>query len=368
MKKEMLLLLSGMLLGGACLAQEYTISGKIRGIAIPKVYVVTADFGKTDTLAATAVTNDNFVLRGSVPGGVRAVNLVFDGVDGQVPLLLEEVNYQLSVTSRGAIIDGEGPEMALLKEFETIAHAYAVEKNRAEAEFEALNGSGNAAQVESLQVRLDNAYKQSVQATLELIRANADRYVSAYVIAAGMTADDEATLRAKYELLAPEARATVPGKAIAATLDRYENLVEGAEAPNFTLTGPDGNTFTIHGVPAKWKLVHFWAAQQNASRRDNAELVKLYLQYRPRGLEIISVALDESHAMWKQAVGLDGMIWTNGSDLKGMASEVAHLYLVRDLPAYTLLDAENCVVARNIALPELREKLADFTKRKKKKK
>ena len=51
-----------------------------------------------------------------------------------------------------------------------------------------------------------------------------------------------------------------------------------------------------------------------------------------------------------------------------MASEVAHLYLVRDLPAYTLLDAENCVVARNIALPELREKLADFTKRKKKKK
>lgn len=30
--------------------------------------------------------------------------------------------------------------------------------------------------------------------------------------------------------------------------------------------------------------------------------------------------------MWKQAIGLDGMIWTNGSDLKGMESEIVHLF------------------------------------------
>ena len=34
------------------------------------------------------------------------------------------------------------------------------------------------------------------------------------------------------------------------------------------------------------------------------------------------MVLDESVAMWKQAIGLDGMIWTNGSDLKGMESEM----------------------------------------------
>ena len=95
-------------------------------------------------------------------------------------------------------------------------------------------------------------------------------------------------------------------------------------------------------------------------------MVKFYLQYRPKGLEIVSVALDESAAMWKQAIGLDGMIWTNGSDLKGMESEIVRLYLVRDLPTYFLLDAENRIVARNLSFPELRA-MAELTKKKKKK-
>lgn len=368
MKKVILLLLSGMLLGGTCLAQDrYTISGKIRGISISKVFIVAADFGRADTLASTLVEGDKFMLSGTVPGDARAVNLTFTGVDGLVPLLLENINYQVSITVQGAAIEGEGPAVKLWKEFERIGHDYAVEKNKAEAEYKALEGGGNPAKVASLQARLDNAYKQSEDKTLELIKANADNYVSAYVIALSMTTDNEATLRAKYELLSPEARTTVPGKAIAATLECYGKLIEGEVAPNFTLTKPDGNTFTVHSLPAKWKVLHFWAAQQGSSRRDNSDLVKLYLQYRPKGLEIISVALDENAAMWKQAVGLDGMIWTNGSDLKGMDSEIARLYLVNDLPVYFLLDAENHIIARNLTLSGLREKLVELTKKKKKK-
>ena len=202
MKKVILLLLSGVLFGGTCLAQDgYTISGKIRGISITKVFVVTADFGRVDTLASTLVEGDKFILRGTVSGEARAVNLAFAGVEGQVPLLLENINYQVSVTAQGAAIEGEGPAVKLWKEFERIGHDYAVEKNRAEAEYKALEGEGNAAKVESLQFRLDNAYKQSVLKTQELIKANADNYVSAYIIALNMAADDEATLRAKYELL-----------------------------------------------------------------------------------------------------------------------------------------------------------------------
>ena len=202
MKKVILLLLSGVLFGGTCLAQNgYTISGKIRGLSVTKVFVVTADFGQVDTLASTLVERDKFILRGTVPGEARAVNLTFAGVEGQVPLLLENINYQVSVTAQGAAIEGEGPAMKLWKEFERIGHDYAVEKNRAEAEYKALEGGGNTAKIESLQFRLDNAYKQSVLKTQELIKANADNYVSAYVIALNMPADDEATLRAKYELL-----------------------------------------------------------------------------------------------------------------------------------------------------------------------
>ena len=60
--------------------------------------------------------------------------------------------------------------------------------------------------------------------------------------------------------------------------------------------------------PLNGRLYIFGPAQQGSSRQDNSDLVKFYLQYRPKGLEIVSVALDESAAMWKQAIGLDGMI------------------------------------------------------------
>ena len=71
--------------------------------------------------------------------------------------------------------------------------------------------------------------------------------------------------------------------------------------------------------------------------------------------------------MWKQAIGLDGMIWTNGSDLKGMNSEITRLYLVKDIPAYVLLDAENRIIARDLSFSDLRAKVAELTKKKRKK-
>ena len=61
------------------------------------------------------------------------------------------------------------------------------------------------------------------------------------------------------------------------------------------------------------------------------------------------------------------MIWTNGSDLKGMESEIVRLYLVWDLPTYFLLDAENRIVARDLSFLDLRAKMAELTKKKKKK-
>lgn len=95
------------------------------------------------------------------------------------------------------------------------------------------------------------------------------------------------------------------------------------------------------------KLLYFWTSENVASRQDT-RASKLYLQYRPLGLEIISISLDENVAYWRHAVGLDGMIWTNGSDLKGFDSEIARLYLVNDVPYTILIDGENRIVAKNL--------------------
>lgn len=361
MRKISLLIGLALLSTFACKAQQgYQISGKVSGMTDGTLLLIANEREKPDTLGSVTVKNGVFVFTGKVNAPVAAYLAPSDG-NGMIPLILENANFMVNVSGRGAMIQG-GKQQELLTRFTRISQAFLAEQAKVAAE-----AQQPGANVQALQERVNKAYEASVNATLELIKANPDEYATAHVIALGISGETEEGLRSKYELLGEAARATVPGKRIAAALERYEKLAVGEIVPNFTLAKPDGNTFSLHDVPAKWKLMHFWAAHVENSRRDNAELVKLYLQYRPRGFEIISVALDNNHAMWKQAVGLDGMIWTNGSDLKGMDSEVARLYMVNDLPAYFLLDAENCVVARDLSLPELREKLAELTKKKRKK-
>ena len=140
----------------------------------------------------------------------------------------------------------------------------------------------------------------------------------------------------------------------------------GEVAPNFTTERPDGNTFSLHDIPAKLKLVYFWISTNPLCRQDNTDLVKLYLQYRPLGLEIISISLDENRGDWRKAIGLDGMVWTNGSDLLGFASPIAVLYMVHELPATFLVDAENRIVAKGLRGDALHDTIAKLLKKTKK--
>ena len=108
----------------------------------------------------------------------------------------------------------------------------------------------------SVQDRVNKAYEASVNATIELIKANPDEYATAHVIALGISGETEEGLRSKYDLLGEAARATVPGKRIAAALEQYGKLAVGEVAPNFTTEKPDGNTFSLHDLPAKLKLAN----------------------------------------------------------------------------------------------------------------
>lgn len=187
------------------------------------------------------------------------------------------------------------------------------------------------------------------------------------MIASSARRETEEGLRLKYDLLGESARATIPGMQIAAVLEQFARLKEEGEAPDFTVNKPDGNVFTLHGVPAKFKLLYYWESLNAGSRQPVPELVKLYLQYRPQGLEIVGISLDENIAYWRHAIAQDGMIWTNGSDLQGVNSVVASLYLVNDLPLYVLVDEENHIVSRSSSLTDVRKKLIELTKKKRKK-
>ena len=361
MRKISLLIGLAILSTFACKAQQgYQISGKVSGMTDGTLLLIANEREKPDTLGSVTVKNGVFVFTGKVNAPVAAYLAPSDG-NGMIPLILENANFMVNVSGRGAMIQG-GKQQELLTRFTRISQAFLAEQAKVAAE-----AQQPGANVQALQDRVNKAYEASVNATIELIKANPDEYATAHVIALGISGETEEGLRSKYDLLGEAARATVPGKRIAAALEQYEKLAVGEVAPNFTTEKPDGNTFSLHDLPAKLKLVYFWVSTNPLCRQDNTDLVKLYLQYRPLGLEIVSISLDENRGEWRNAIGMDGMVWTNGSDLQGFASPIARLYMVHELPATFLVDAENRIVAKGLRGDALRDTVAKLLKKSKKK-
>lgn len=360
MKKHLLLFGLALVTTLAGNAQEgYRISGRSGVQSDGRVLLIRDDGSKQDTMNSTSLQNGVFMLEGRVDGPV-AVSLVMGEGQVRIPVILENVPFMVNVRENNVLVQGGG-QQELLSRYTRLNQAFLTEQSKVASE-----ASQQGADVAALQERVNRAYEAYVNATLELIKANPDAYATAYVVSQGITAETEKSLRSKYELLGDVARATIPGKRIAAALERHARLSVGEEAPNFTTSQPDGNTFSLHDLPAKWKLLHFWSPDDIASRQMNPELVKLYLQYRPKGLQIVSISVGADRAKWKNSVGLDGLVWTNGQDSGEGESSIARSFMVGSLPCFFLLDGENRIVVKDITFEELSKKLAELTRKKKK--
>ena len=127
-----------------------------------------------------------------------------------------------------------------------------------------------------------------------------------------------------------------------------------AQAPDFTLPTPDSGQVSLYSVKGKLKIIDFWASWCGPCRMENPNMVKLYDDFKDKGLAVISVSLDERKAAWTQAIQKDGMPWVHVSDLKGWKSEVVKLYNVDSVPCILVLDENNRILAKNIRAEKLR--------------
>ena len=362
MRKNILFLVCLLVGISFCRAQgNYRVSGKISGISDGTLLLVRNDGPLLDTIATTLLKNGTFSFGGETDVPFGAMLMTADGALS-LSMIVEPGNMMVNVTPNGVLIQG-GEQQKLYAAYNHIGLEYAAEQAAILEEVQQPE-----ADLEALQSRIDNAYRASVTQTLELVRANPDAYATAYVIALGIKGETEEGLIQKYELLGENARNSVPGKRITAAIERHAAVAVGREAPDFTVKRPNGDDLSLSSIPAKIKLLVFWAAWDTASRQANPELIKIYQQFRPKNFEIISISLDDNRFAWDRAIEQDGIsIWSNGSDLRGTDSPVAKTYMVgSSLPYTVLIDEENKIVAKGLLGDELRKAVADLVKRKRK--
>ena len=302
--------------------------------------------------------NGSFEFTGNVSEPTGAYIMVI-GQRGAIPFMLENANITISAGQAGLTVTGsEGQK--IYDQFMAINATAQQEAMKLQQEYHAANG--DQAKIQAIQEAYAKLMTDVQAKETELIKANPDSYVSAFVIASGMGQMEYEQLKERYNLLGEKAKAGAQGKAIAAQIAKLESTAIGQIAPNFTITTPEGESISLYDIKGKVKLIDFWASWCGPCRGENPHVVEIYKEYHPKGLEIFGVSLDNNKEAWVKAIADDGLVWKHGSDLKGWQSAPAQLYSVTGIPHTVLLDENNKIIAKNLRGDELKQKIAELLK------
>ncbi|WP_316825446.1 TlpA disulfide reductase family protein [Pedobacter miscanthi] len=173
---------------------------------------------------------------------------------------------------------------------------------------------------------------------------------------------DPDTAANRFAKFTPGLRESVPGKRVAAIIEKGKKTNVGVTATDFTQNDPTGKPVKLSDFKGQYVLVDFWASWCKPCRAENPNLLKAYNKYKTKNFTILGVSIDEedSKKAWLHAIEQDGMPWTQTSELKGANSQAALAYGVEAIPANFLISPEGKILAKNLRGDELEKKLAEL--------
>jgi len=136
----------------------------------------------------------------------------------------------------------------------------------------------------------------------------------------------------------------------------------GQQAPEIALPGVDGKIVKLSDLKGKLVLIDFWASWCGPCRKSNPKLVRLYDKYKNLGFEIFGVSIDESKADWKKAINKDKLQWKQVINNKGWEGSVPQIWKIEQIPTSYLIDKSGNIIAIDLPVNELENKIADLLK------
>ena len=363
MKKILIPALCVLALSACTSTQKYTINGTVEGETEGTVHLVKFQNRQADTLASAPIQDGKFKLEGSVQE-VSDAYLTVDGKRGRTPLIIENTTFTATLNpadNSQSKVEGTANQK-VINDYLVISNDLMKKQSELYKEYTVAMQNQDQEKANEIRNQFEAYEKEAEAQEADLIKNNADSFVSAFIIASKMGGMEFDQLKEMYGNLGENAKNSLYGKKIAERIAKLEAVAIGQTAPNFTLNTPEGNPLSLADIKGKVKIIDFWASWCNPCRQANPEVVEIYKEYHPKGLEILGVSLDNNQEAWVKAIEDDGLTWNHVSDLKGWENAAAQLYGVNSIPHLLVLDENNQIIARNLHGQELKDKIAEMLK------
>ncbi len=299
-----------------------------------------------DTIGKGVVNKGMFLISGTVTEKKVGYLLVNDRLKDYTPIILDEGIFQV-VLDGNVILSVTGTkEQDILNQFlETqIEKKQLLEEFRQRPLVERRNDSIRS----YYRDRDSELTPKMVETQRRLLDRYPDRYATAVFFTLDLKEKGLEELTAIYDKLSGYGKDNPSAQKIFGRIEKLRALESGALAPNFSMKTPEGKLLELYKIPAKVKIIDFWASWCYPCRKENPFLVKLYERYHDVGLEIIGISLDDDHKKWTDAIKKDGLPYLHVSELKKWKCEAVTLYDVKVVPHTVVLDSDNHVIARNV--------------------
>ncbi len=318
----------------------YIINAHITGFADgTPVSLINPQTGAAEV--QTTIQNNQFVLKGEMPYTDLRI-LLFNNQPPYLNMFLD--NHVITVSG-----DKQNLEAATISG--SPAHNDFVTFNRLTASYQDI--FSESADYDS--VRFDNAaaicynyaafHPASIMGTVALLR-----YFQ--------VSEDANKTEQLYNAMAPELKSHPLSTYITSQISEAKNVPVGQPLQDFTQADTAGKPVSLSSLRGKFVLIDFWASWCGPCRRENPNVVKAFNKYKDKNFTILGVSLDKAKHSWVDAIQMDGLNWTQVSDLGYWNNAVAVQFGIRSIPQNYLIDPEGKIVGVNLRGAALQKKLA----------
>lgn len=203
--------------------------------------------------------------------------------------------------------------------------------------------------------------KEQKKHVLKFINDNPSSIISFYLIDKYLLQADKPDYKETYALVGKLAK-KVPDNArlmkLHQQLGALKHIADSTRLPDFTATDIKGKPVNLFSLKSELNAVLFWATWNSESYGMISNMQKLKKEYGSR-LSILSVCMDPEKGECSRRAERDSLDWVTVCDEKMWKSPLVEKFAVVDIPCYILADKSGRVIARNLPLHKLSEKIEE---------